>query len=689
MSMGSMRSMRSLSVVVVAGALLAAACSSGDAPSGAADSTEPGTTTTTTEAPPPPTTTAPAPSTTVVAEDDTSAWVRLETLRADPTVDEVDLALAEFSALFAPVPGGPVISGDDSLLPTATHVLDELDRLRDRLTPEQQAFIDEQVDAVFGEAATIEDFVLHPDATAVRGFRSPVSSEMQLAVRSVADSLRGVLGGPPLKVHVVVVDGSALGTAGARNISLGPASPTRLAYADDGLDIDCQMQLRDRETTSAEFRGIVVHELVHCWHFTRIGLDVDRLNATDDWMKEGIAAYAGELIGGTTRFSPEWWLGYTVPLFDVDRAWPLYSRTYDAIGFWSRIAEETDVWDSIRAAVDASPNNAAMFDAAVSGIGDGVSWLAAGTVQQPSWGGGWTATGPNMPGRARGTKEHGVALRNDIALSEGAAHQRNHEISGAAIGDADGTVLTFRGSGYGVIRIDPDDIVMNGRLDQDWCLGVCECPDGTPAYPESRTRPGDVELTASLVGRSTESTTLNVSVHRFDPETAECEEEEDPPAATTPPATGGSMIGTWRAQPDAIAFMFEQASVFGPDAPALDVGAVTGDLLMTFEEGGTGTLAYQDVTLFLVDSPIADLTINGGGTFNWTSTGNRVIVDATDYVISVGSSALGDPLTIGSDDLPGGGTTVLAGLQAGDELTITAATGSEGTVFFPIYWRRA
>jgi hypothetical protein len=676
--------MRSWSVVLVTGALLAAACSSGDTPSSADDSTEP-TTTTTVE--PSPTTTVSAPPTTAEADDDTSAWVQLEMLRADPAVDELDVALAEFSALFAPVPGGPAIAGDDSILPIASHVLDDLERLRNRLTPEQQAFIDEQVDAVFGEAAVVDEFTLHPDESAVRGFRSPVSSEMQLAVRSVADSLRTVLGGTPLKVHVVVVDGATLGTAGARNLSLGPNHPIRLDYADDGLDIDCQMQLRDRETTSAEFRGIIVHELVHCWHFTRIGLDVARMNATDDWVKEGIAAYAGELIGGTTRFSPEWWLGYTVPLFDVDRAWPLYSRTYDAIGFWSRIAEQTDVWDAIRAAVDASPNNAAMFDAAVSGIGGGVSWLAAGTVQQPAWGGGWTATGPNMPDRARGTKEHGVALRNDIALSEEAGHQRNHEISVLAISDADGTVLSFRGGGHGVIRIDPDDIVMNGSLDEDWCLGVCECPDGTPAFPDDRTRPGDVELTASLVGRSNGATTLGVSVHRFDPDTADCAEEEPPPP-TTPPATEGSMLGAWRAQPDAIAFMFERASVFGADATALDVGAVTGDLLMTFEAGGTGTLDYQQVTLFLVDSPISDLTINGGGSFTWSIEGGRVIISSTEYEISVGSAALGEPLTIGSDDLPGGGTTALSGAQVGDELTITATTGSEGAVFFPMIWRR-
>ncbi|MDW3215881.1 MAG: hypothetical protein R8G01_17925 [Ilumatobacteraceae bacterium] len=611
--------MKHRSVLVAVSALLASACSSGDTP--AAETVAP-VPSTTPGAPantePPPTG---APPTTVADDrvDDTSAWVQLELLRADPTVDELDLALAEFSALFAPVPGGQVVAGDDTMLPSATHVLEDLDRLRDRLTPEQQAFVDEQVDAVFGEAAIIDEFTLYPDESAVRGFRSPVSSEMQLAVRSVADSLRSLLGGPPLKVHVVVVDGSSLGTAGAQNLSLGPDSSIREGYADDGLDIDCQMQLRDRETTSAEFRGIIVHELVHCWHFTRIGLDVARLNATDDWMKEGIAAYAGELIGGTTRFSSEWWTGYTVPLFDIDRAWPLYSRTYDAIGFWSRIAEQTDVWDSIRAAVDASPNNAAMFDAAVAGLGDGVSWLAAGTVQQPAWGGGWTATGPNMPDRAR---------------------------------------------------------------------GMCECPDGTPAFPETRTRPGDVELTASLVGRSTESTTLGVAVHRFDPDTADCEEPTPTTVATTEPETGGNMSGTWRAQPDSIAFMFEQASVFGPEAPAIDVGAVTGDLLMTFDEGGTGTLEYRDVTLFLVDSPLSDLAINGGGTFDWTVEGGRTIISATEYVISVGSSALGEPLTIGSDDLPGGGTTALAGVQAGDELTITAATGSAGAVFFPIIWRR-
>ncbi len=679
--------MKRWSALIVAGSVLVTACSSGDSAIESPYTTPTTIGETTTEATPAPATAAPTPTTEPVANDDTPAWIRLEEMRADPTVDELDIALAEFSALFAPVPGGPVLAGDDSLLSTASHVLDDLDRLRDRLTPKQQAFIDEQVDAVFGDAATIHEFTLYPETPAVQGFRTPVAPDVEIAIRRVADSLLSVLGGPQLRVQIVIVDGSTLGGAGAQNTGLSLADPIRQEYAEAGIEVDCLLKLRDRRTDSAEFRGIVVHELVHCWHFTRIGVDVDRMNATDKWMKEGLAAYAGELLGGSTRFSEGWWTGYTTPLFDVDRAWPLYERNYDAIGFWSRIAERANIWDAIRAAVDASPNNAAMFNAAVADLGGGVSWLAAGTVQQPAWGGGWTADGPSMPDRARRTKQHDVGERNDVALSEEAGHQRNHEISVAAIGDTDGTVLTFRGRGYGVIHIEPDDVVMRGRLDQDWCLGVCECPDGSPAFPTSRSRPGDVELMASLVGQAADATTLNVSVHRFDPDTADC--DEPPPAPTTPPATGGSMIGTWRAQPPAIALMFEQASLFGPDAEALQVGAVGGDLLMVFDEGGTGTLTYHRVTLYLADSPVDDLTINGGGAFTWNLVDDRVIINTAEYVLSISSTALGEPLTISSNDLPGGGNTSLAGVQVGDELTVTAADGTTGDVFFPISWRRS
>ena len=149
-----------------------------------------------------------------------------------------------------------------------------------------------------------------------------------------------------------------------------------------------------------------------------------------------------------------------------------------------------------------------------------------------------------------------------------------------------------------------------------------------------------------------------------------------------------SLLGIWRANPQSVALMFAEASGFGDDATPIDVAGATGNVLMTFAEGGVGQLAYENVGVFLNREVVGELTFNGRGSFSWGVTDGQILIDGTTFEITVSSQALGAPLTITSADVPAAGITELTASIAGDVMTISASEGSAGEVFFPILWNR-
>ena len=696
---------------LVAAALVIASCSGGsddtsepvesappttaEAPVGTPASSEPG------DADDEPATPTPEPP-----PGDT-AFDQLAALARDESVSELDLALAELSAFVGPIPGVPTLLDDGSVYPSLTHVLDEIERERDELTPEQAAAVDAGIDALFPADAIIEEFSLFDDGdTGAEGFAplgfasaAPASSGddpplvdapsvLRTEVLRWAGRVSDYLGGPFLNIWVQTFPAGALGSdVAGRNRGLPLGHPERTLERGNP---DCLIQLA-LGSTAADIAGIVAHEITHCWQFVRLGSDNDRWNATGDWVLEGQAAYVGHVIGGLTRFNDSWWRFYLNDL-DPNGQWNMYRSSYDAIGFWARVDEGADLVAAMQRSIDAAPSNSAMLAAAISDLGAATTWLGAGTFQRSDWGAGWTSSSLGDPGTPRRSTAHEVGERNDIALSADAGTQANHEISVAAIDDADGTVMFVAGRGTGVVRFDPDDIVLgDAAFTDEWCLERCVCPDDTNAFPPERVLGSDVEFFASLVGQPADSSTLTVRIAPFDPETSDrCEEDEDEPEPDPDPVTGsGGLIGAWRASPDSVANMFEQASAFGDGAVAIEVTGASGDVRLTFREDGTGNLVYDRVTLFLADEVLGDLTLNGSGTFSWTTAGGPLQIDGTQFRFSVSSSALGgELLTISDADVPAAGTTVLSGAVAGNELTITAAQGSAGDVFFPVSWTR-
>ena len=357
------------------------------------------------------------------------------------------------------------------------------------------------------------------------------------------------------------------------------------------------------------------------------------------------------------------------------------STDYEAYGFWARVGEFVDLWSLIPSLVDTSSrgSSAAVFEEAIAATGANGALIATGALQQAELGPGWV-TGPWMPPSiARRPATHRAVVDGDaVELSADAGVQAAHRVT---VDAPDGSFVDVVISGYSSASWADGATLSAGAdpLDVRYCVGDCGCPDEPPPPSDGELPLGLSELTIALSGTGSGSATARVEVV----DKGECIEPEP-----SDDGVDSGLLGTWRADPDSVAQAFTEASGFGAGAGALDVAGVVGNVLMTFNEDGTGTLVYDRVTLLFRDAPFPELTLSGEGSFTWNSAAGAISISGTRYAISVGSSALGGELTtITSDDIPAAGTTQLAVSFGGDQLSIDA-TGSNGQVFFPILWNR-
>ena len=161
-----------------------------------------------TEADEAPTSTATTTTTTPSAPTAESAYDQLQLLAADESVSDLDLALVELSAIVGPIPGVPALLDDDSIYPSLTHVMLEIETERDALTDEQAAAVDEGLATVFPPDQIIDEFALFTDADdpgeaegfAPQGFASsvagPPTDEASPELRAAADPASGHAASP-------------------------------------------------------------------------------------------------------------------------------------------------------------------------------------------------------------------------------------------------------------------------------------------------------------------------------------------------------------------------------------------------------------------------------------------------------------------------------------------------------------
>jgi hypothetical protein len=132
----------------------------------------------------------------------------------------------------------------------------------------------------------------------------------------------------------------------------------------------------------------VGHEVFHCFE----AMDYPTITAfgrAPDWLTEG----AAEWVGDTLEPAPDgWWRLYLGRIKT-----PLFSRAYDAIGFFAHMTDSgEDTWHLLDPMLKAGSSAAAYNVAADKTVR--LTW-ASSLARQPSFGEGWDTTGPGIVAR--------------------------------------------------------------------------------------------------------------------------------------------------------------------------------------------------------------------------------------------------------------------------------------------------
>ncbi|GAC1343606.1 MAG: hypothetical protein NVSMB29_16480 [Candidatus Dormibacteria bacterium] len=407
---------RRLSLLLLAAALLAAGCGESRPAAPAAPET-------------------PAPRT---------AWDQIsERIGPDGSIDR-DTALTAFSTYIAPLPGVAPIAGPRPPLASASGVLRWAIGHLAEMTPEQRTAVKRSVTA---------DLLAQPNVV-LSSFVLSDASTVQAAYQKKVDSWNAVIAG---RLGVAPLSGITA-TIGGKNDAAGDLAE---ALARDGAGdyvgpyATCAItffpSLVKMKNVAAD-RETVPHEVFHCYEargFPSLNAFYNSIPAAP-WLIEGAAEWAGDSLAGTATLGAGFWAGY----LRAPRK-PLFQRSYDALGFYSHLAEAgVDPWGRFTAMFTAGPSgNMAAYDAAVKGAEDSVlaTWPSGFSRRRPL-GSPWDTTGPGITSSkakalpagvvanasaAQGSVDtlanglYEVNLTADVVLMQTGPHSRLHALAGA------------------------------------------------------------------------------------------------------------------------------------------------------------------------------------------------------------------------------------------------------------------
>ncbi len=677
---------RTWGAFVVASALVITACAGG---SGDADPPIVEATSTTASPPTTTPTTTPTPEPAPAAEPVT--YEQLSAQAFDGEVDELTLVLSEFAALFGvDVPGAVPLAVDSSLPTLGTDVLQAVRRLDDQLTDEQRSIINTRIDEVVGGdvvydtsqdqeylalfAETTADGVANtePQGFGLGPSRKIDEPVMRGVAAQAALTFAGSLGGRPLAMTVSVAAPETAETTTLEALT---------EFFTIGGFRTCRITVYDRERIKDGYLvSVVGHEVFHCWQFTNASSESDA-DVFAGFYKEGMATWVGEQFAAGFGYPSGSNFGRThLSNFFGPTFYDVYRSKYTAYGFWSQVAKlrggPDALWSIIPELNAIGTDRAAVFDLALEGVDDlRRAEIAASAARHPEWSPVWDFTVVGIPADQRPIKK--LTLRpgtpDERAVDPGEQAIVSFDLSGLDAGT--NWVISRTNTGLTYNRLGDFDEYPTAVSEQSrYCYGEsCACPDGSSVFSDLIVLPRTVTtLTVALTGSATAGASVVVDAVDVDDE---CDD-----APTPPPLASGAFNGngTWRATNPALARLFADASAYGFGAVPLDIAAVTGDVVMELRQDGTGTLTYTNVTAFINDSPLADLTLNGEGSFQFGVEAGLLTVSGNTFSVAVTSSAmLGESLVITDRDIEGGagGTTTYEIGFDGDQLVLTGAEG--------------
>jgi hypothetical protein len=224
---------------------------------------------------------------------------------------------------------------------------------------------------------------------------------------------------------------------------------------------------------------VITHELFHCYQQQIEGDADSTVSKTESWVQEGLARWVD-----TDLFSSDA-IGISRDTFEQyfqTSGDPLFSRSYDAVGFWGHLQDVAgDVWHRIPAILQAASNGRdAALQAALAGVSTELFYDTWGSsvFNDTAGGAAWTAESP-LPGSGYTAQVQTVSASTTVSLDANSTAQVDIVAPPAPPGDIE-TVHIDLGVGYG--RFGPTDNYTGSALDgMTFCGGPSGCT--VPASP--------------------------------------------------------------------------------------------------------------------------------------------------------------------------------------------------------------
>jgi hypothetical protein len=415
------------------------------------------------------------------------------------------------------------------------------------------------------------------------------------------------------------------------------------------------------------------HEVVHCFQF-KLNSTSYAMLAAFPWLLEGGAEWAGdqvakEILGHDPHdpLLPSYWNDYL--------RYPsvgLFSRVYDAVGFFAHLAETEpagSMWPTLREMFKAKGGSASAYKIAVQDTNTEFldSW-ASGYARQPSLGPGWDTTGIGITSTKPVIPFYGGTGNTQVSLDAG---PRSSTIARMMIGDQ---VLQVSGSGgtpFGRLRaadgttfgLDPGTYCVQG---QD-----CSCPAGTAGFGGGglpAIAPGIAWVALSANNTATHITLARISLQNF------CKQKPtSPPAGNSHLTIGGGASGTSYAGGRNDSCTIHTQNPFPP--------GVQLTCLFEIAEPGTSAIAQLSITTFHYTGPGYYHVVDRGSTV-----GHDVGFTDSSHTFDAAQmppDAEAGDFTITSDQggvISGGVSVTMEDVTAPETATNTASAGGSFTV---------
>ncbi len=534
---------------------------------------------------------------------------------------DVTRALTMFTMAFGPIDGFPEPPPDSGASGDVSIAFRAVAGVWDQLTPQQR-------DAVMNATTGVDD-----DSTATElGIRrvpeAKPDKELVDAINSAANDIRDLIaariGDFKGKLTVIVTEKDD------PKKYLGAATPT-IVNSDGSLAGGCTLRIFPLASSKGAERVLntIAHEVFHCFQFHALGT-MARLGSAPKWVIEGGAEWAAAIVTSPDDTTPGRWTKY----FSTPQV-PLQAREYDAIAFWSHLAESgTDPWSVFRTVWAAGGTPAAFVASGANTPAFLDSW-ASGATRDPGRGAGWDTDGPGITDDSVEVTDLTVPDNGAVAATVAPYAIANHVIASSA------DVFVFT-SVTGHARFSDGKIDTTDLAGARFCNrpGGCGCPNVPDDIPPPPIATDPVlALSGGPEGSSVAITGMPLQKH--------CEEKERRPVQVTldRPASEGVLAGQVVELTSCNGAHGDWSGVFRLGGLSLDGFEVAlQEIPIAFTVGGAGTVTVPAAAGGTIQTPVFALQV----AYNLSIT-----VDGSTMTITGTGTGTNDMFTI-EQSFPGG-----------------------------------